>query len=135
MTDDTDAADADWVDATDDCEEMEELIEAGVADVVAGATAVVDGAEVEEGGVVTDETLVVAGGFEVILDETAPTLLPSDVVSEEPVPSDTFCRLTKLIPSTLVVIVEVDVPKASRPNKTKVCLQSILIYDYKWCGV
>lgn len=110
---------------------MEELIEAGVADdVVTGATAVVDGAEVEEGVVVTDETLVVAGGLEVILDETAPTLFPSDVVSEEPVPSDTFCRRTKLIPSTVVVIVEVDVPKASRPNRTKVCLQSILIYDY-----
>jgi len=96
---------------------------------VGEATAVVDGAavDVEEGGVVTDETLLVAA--EVILEEILPALLlllPRDVVAEDPVPNDTFCRRTKLIPSTVVVVVEVDVPKARRPSKTKVCLQSIL---------
>jgi len=115
---------------------MEELIEDGSADVVAGATEVVevvDGVDVEEDGVLTDEVLLVVGRLEVILDETAPassSLLPRDVVVEEPVPNDTFCRRTKLIPSTVVVVAEVAVPKARRPNMSKVCLQSILLYSY-----
>jgi len=90
---------------------MEELIETGAADVVGVV-------EVVEDGVVT---LEVVGGFEVILEELPPPLLLlREVVEDDPVPNDTFCRRTKLMPSTVVVVVDADVPKATRPRRTKV---------------
>jgi len=158
---DTEEADEDCAAAAEDAEEIDctaEEIEdadedAGTAtateedglgaalcseDVVAGASAVVVGAAADAEvvvGAAADAEVVTGASEETATDEdrlTAWLLVLMDVV-DTPVPSDTFCRRTKLTPSTSTFGAGVDVVNAMMLRSTKACLRDILCYLKEMC--
>jgi len=101
--------------------------------VVAGASAVVvvGGAAADAEvvvGAAADADVVTGVVEDTTTDEERSTawLLVLIEVAETPVPSDTFCRRTKLTPSTSAFGAGVDVVNAMMLRSTKACLRDIL---------